>query len=114
MLMDFRQNFATAAFSAVVGSSAAQVCMQHTGLGVLPHPLEAADAEPTTPRHGVERTGEWGEEREIGRERGKQADGGTEGNRHADRPAGRHDRNTERLADRLRETEKERRKRRLL
>ena len=68
MLMQFPRNFATAAFSAVVGSSAAQVCMQHTGLGVLPHPLDAADAEPTTPRHEVERTGEWEREREENRQ----------------------------------------------
>ena len=107
MLMEFPRNFATAAFSAVVGSSAAQVCMQHTGLGVLPHPLDAADAEPTAPRHGVERTGEW----ERGENRQTEAQRGTD---MQDRPAGRDDRDTERLADRLRETEKERRKRRLL
>ena len=68
MLMEFPRNFATAAFSAVVGSSAAQVCMQHTGLGVLPHPLDAADAEPTTPDTGWRGRGS-GREGKTGRRR---------------------------------------------
>ena len=34
----------------------------------MPHPLDAADAEPTTPRHEVERTGEWEREREENRQ----------------------------------------------